>query len=83
MFCEKVLSPLRLNVKTNLQLFPKISDRKFWEENVKNPLAYFEENVKKYNPAERKPLTATLYRRHDVDGDRVAYENVYFGRRNL
>ena len=81
MFCEKILSPIQLNVKPNLQIFPKFSDRKFWEENVKNPLAYFEENVKKYNPAERKPLTAALYRRHDVDGDRVAYENVYFGRR--
>ncbi|MBR5586357.1 MAG: heparinase II/III family protein [Clostridia bacterium] len=81
MFCEKFISPMRINVKTGLQIFPKISDRKFWEENLKYSLEFFEENVKQYNPAERKPLSAALYRRIAFDGDRVAFENVYFARR--
>ena len=81
MFCDNIPSYLRLNVKTNLQLYPDISDRNFWDTVPLATLKDYEAMTQDYDPENRRMLTASLYRKFVLDGDRAEYQKIYFGRR--
>ena len=81
MLCQKFTNPGDIKVKTNVQIFPDISDRVSWEKIPTDTLNEHEKTAEKFDSQPRQMLTASLYRKFAIDGDRAEFQNIYFNRR--